>query len=39
MGTQLHPYKPETITRALRNLRAQIIRNGEHGLEHVESLL
>jgi len=39
MGTQLYPYKPETITRALRNLRAQIIRNGEPGLEHVEALL
>ena len=39
MGTQLYLYKPETITRALRNLRAQIIRNGEPGLEHVEALL
>ena len=39
MGTQLYPYKPETITRALRNLRAQIIRNGEPGPDHVEALL
>ncbi len=39
MGTQLYIYKPETITRALRNLRAQIIRDDEPGLEHVEALL
>jgi len=39
MGTQLYPYKPETIRRALQNLRAQIIRNGEPGLEHVKALL
>jgi len=39
MGIQLYPYKPETITRALRSLRAQIIRNGEPGLEHVDALL
>ena len=39
MGTQLYPHKPETITRALRNLRARIIRNGEPGMEHVEALL
>lgn len=39
MGTQLYLYKPETITRTLRNLRAQIIRDGGPGLEHVEALL
>lgn len=39
MGTQLYLYKPETITRALRNLRAQIVRDGKPGLEHVEALL
>ncbi|MCC5987942.1 MAG: hypothetical protein JJT95_09685 [Pararhodobacter sp.] len=39
MGTQLYLYKQETITRALRNLRAQIIRDGGPGLEYVEALL
>lgn len=39
MGTQLYLYKAETITRALQNLRAQIIRDGGPGLEHVEALL
>lgn len=39
MGTHLYLYKPETITRALRNLRAQIVRDGGGGLEHVEALL
>lgn len=39
MGTQLYLYKPETITRALQNLQAQIIRDDEPGLEHVEALL
>lgn len=39
MGTQLYIYKPETITRALRNLRAQIIRDEDPGLEHLEALL
>ena len=39
MGTEFRPYKQETITRALANLRTQIIRDGEPGLEHVEALL
>ena len=32
-------YKPETITRALVALRAELIREGGPGLEHVEALL
>ena len=32
-------YKPETITRALVALRAELIRDGGPGLEHVEALL
>jgi len=39
MGTQFRPYKPDTITRTLLNLRAQIVRDGGPGLEHVEALL
>lgn len=39
MGTQLRRYKPETITRALVALRAELIREGGPGLEHVEALL
>jgi hypothetical protein len=39
MGTEFKAHKPETTTRALRNLRAQIIRDGGPGLEHVEALL
>ena len=39
MGTQLRRYKPETITRALVALRAELIRDGGPGLEHVEALL
>jgi hypothetical protein len=39
MGRDFKPYEPKTITRALRNLRGQIIRNGGPGLEHVEALL
>jgi len=39
MGTQFRPYKPETITRTLLNLRAQIVRDGGLGLAHVEALL
>lgn len=39
MGTQLHRYKPETITRALVALRAELVREGGPGLEHVEALL
>ena len=32
-------YKPETITRALVALRAELIREGGPGLAHVEALL
>jgi hypothetical protein len=32
MATQFRPYQPETITRALVNLRAQLIRDGGQGL-------
>ena len=32
-------YKPETITRALVALRAELVREGGPGLEHVEALL
>ena len=39
MGTQFRPYQPETITRTLLNLRAQIVRDGGPGREHVEALL
>ena len=39
MGTQLRRYKPETITRALVALRAELIREGGPGLDHVEALL
>ena len=39
MGTELRRYKPETITRALVALRAELIREGGPGLEHVEALL
>ena len=39
MRNEYHPLKPETITRVLVNLRAQIIRDGAPGLEHVEALL
>lgn len=39
MGTQLRRLKPETITRALLALRAEIVRDGGPGLEHVEALL
>ena len=39
MGREFKAYKPETITRMLANLRAQIIRDGGDGLEHVEALL
>lgn len=39
METELYLYKPDIITRALRNLRAQIIRDGGPGLEHVKALL
>ena len=31
MATQFRPYKPETITRTLMNLRAQSIRDGGPG--------
>lgn len=39
MGTELRRLKPETITRALAALRAELIRDGGPGLEHVEALL
>lgn len=39
MGRDFKPYEPMTVTRALRNLRGQIIRNVGPGLEHVEALL
>ena len=39
MGTELRRLKPETITRALVALRAELIRDGGPGLEHVEALL
>jgi hypothetical protein len=39
MGTELRRLKPETITRALVALRAELIREGGPGLEHVEALL
>src|SRR5688500_15623863 len=39
MGTELRKLKPETITRALLALRAELIREGRPGLEHVEALL
>jgi hypothetical protein len=39
MGTELRRLKPETITRALAALRAELIREGGAGLEHVEALL
>ena len=39
MGTELRRLKPETITRALVALRAELIREGGPGLEHVEVLL
>jgi hypothetical protein len=39
MGTELRKLKPETITRALVALRAELIREGGPGLEHVEALL
>ncbi len=39
MGTELRRLKPETITRALVALRAELIREGGEGLEHVEALL
>ena len=39
MGTEFRALPPETITRMLANYRAQIIRDGAPGLEHVEALL
>jgi hypothetical protein len=39
MGNQFHPMQPQIITNALLSLRAQIVRAGEPGLEHVEALL
>lgn len=39
MGTELRHLKLETITRALKALRAELIRDGGAGLEHVEALL
>jgi hypothetical protein len=39
MGTELRKLKPETITRALVALRAELIREGGPGLDHVEALL
>ena len=39
MGTELRRLKPETITRALVALRAELVRDGGPGLEHVEALL
>lgn len=39
MGTELRRLKPETITRALLALRAELTRDGGEGLEHVEALL
>ena len=33
------PHRPKTITTALANLRARLIRDGGPGLEHVEALL
>ena len=39
MGTELRRLKPETITRGLVALRAELIRDGGPGLEHVEALL
>lgn len=39
MGTELRRLKPETINRALLNLRAHIIRDGGEGLRHVDALL
>lgn len=39
MVTEFRPLRPETINRALLNLRAQIIRADDPGLKHVEALL
>ncbi len=39
MGTQLRRLQPETITRALAALRAELIREGGPGLEYVEALM
>lgn len=39
MGAELRRLKPQTITRALVALRAEMIRDGAPGLEHVEALL
>ena len=39
MGTELRRLKPETITSALVALRAELVREGGPGLEHVEALL
>ncbi len=39
MGTELRRLKPETITRALAALRAELIRDGGPGLDHVKALL
>lgn len=39
MGTELRKLKPETITRALVALRAEMVRDGGPGLVYVEALL
>jgi hypothetical protein len=39
MRNDIRHLKPETITRALLALRADLIREGGPGLEHVEALL
>ena len=39
MGYTFRPLLPKTIDAALLNLRAQIIRDGGDGMEHVEALM
>jgi hypothetical protein len=39
MGTEYRRLHPETIVRVLYRLRAEIIREGQDGLEHVDALL
>lgn len=39
MPTLYRPHRPETINRALLNLRAQIVREDGKGLRHVNALL
>lgn len=39
MGTEFRRLHPETIRQVLYRLRAEIIREGQDGLEHVDALL